>query len=77
MIASPLEIDMVRYVVAVRRESRASGVTTDRVRVVPGVQVQGGDGHRMIVEADSGVANELRRRFGSDLIVEAENLHEH
>ena len=67
---------MPRYVVAVRRERRDRGATTEGVRTVPGIRIQGGDAHRMIIEADANAANELRQRFGSDLIIDAEILHE-
>jgi hypothetical protein len=66
-----------RYVVAVRREKRAQGVTTDRVRQVPGVHIEGGDAQRAIVEAAPAAAQELRRRFSDDFIVEPEILHGH
>lgn len=68
---------MSRYVVAVRREKRAEGVTIKRVEQVPGVEIQGGNAQRAIVEAAPAAVQELRRRFADDFIVEPEILHDH
>jgi hypothetical protein len=65
-----LEAEVARYVIAVRRNRRAAGVTTDRARRFPGIQVMGGDAARLIVEAAPSVMVSLSGALGNDLLVE-------
>ena len=63
---------MSRYVIAVKREARAPGVSTDVVKGVLGVKVVGGTAERTIVDAAPQVIEALREQFGHMLIIEPE-----
>jgi hypothetical protein len=65
-----------RYVVAVKRERRASGAKASLVCEVPGVNMLSDENAlRAIIEAPESAAEEIRQRFKDDLVIEPEILH--
>jgi hypothetical protein len=65
---------MPTYVVATRQEAQTGSLSAeDQVREVPGVWIKGGiDPNRITIEASEAAVGEIRRRFGSVLLIEPE-----
>lgn len=63
---------MPRYVLAVKRRSRASGVSTDLVADFPGMTIVGTPTKYIVsVEADVQALDAFRKEYGGDFEVEA------
>lgn len=68
---------MTTYVVATRRSTRSHRLTAEeQVRQVQGIRITGsGNPRRIVVEGSPQAADEIKRRFGDDLVVEPLVLH--
>jgi hypothetical protein len=69
-----LEVDTMKYVVAVRREARGLASLADIVMHVAGLQI--GPSDRALIDVTPQVADELKRRYGDSVIVEPEIRHD-